>query len=114
MCNFKCFKILLFSCLFTLVSTQMLQAFQSDWQVLEVKEGSDFEVEFPQEPKRQNSEVDSELGPMTMNMLIAEIDKDFVVIASMNSFPPVNLWNAWEVFGPVSYTHLTLPTNYSV
>ena len=99
MCNFKCFKILLFSCLFTLVSTQMLQAFQSDWQVLEVKEGSDFEVEFPQEPKRQNSEVDSELGPMTMNMLIAEIDKDFVVIASMNSFPPVNLWNAWEVFG---------------
>ena len=30
------------------------------------------------------------------------------------AYPPVERWNDWEEYDPVSYTHLTLPTIYSV
>ena len=35
-------------------------------------------------------------------MLIAEVDGTNALMASMNSFPPLNLWNAWDSLGQYS------------
>ena len=98
----KCFRIVLFACLFSLPAVRDVEAFQNDWQSTEVVEGSGYEIEFPKQPVKQTNEVETELGPMEMTMLIAEVDGTNALMASMNSFPPLNLWNAWDSFGQYS------------
>ena len=98
----KCFRIVLFACLFSLPAVRDVEAFQNDWLSMEVVEGSGYEVEFPKQPLKQTNDVESELGPISMTMLIAGVDDSNALIASLNSFPTLNLWNAWESYGQYS------------
>ena len=41
-------------------------------------------------------------------------EKTLAIIETREEYKRDKTWSFWKVFNPVSYTHLTLPTIYSV